>query len=162
MRARLLAAALGLALAGGASCARLPRAGDGTADWSAGVAGRHAEADRLLDRGERQAALAVLDTIVGTPPGEMPSGEPQRVLLQDTYFRLARLELDGHRPQRAVERASAGLALGGGNDLFAANLLVVRGSARQALGQAGAALDDYQRALAINEILLQRSLAPTP
>jgi tetratricopeptide (TPR) repeat protein len=127
-------------------------------DWSVQVAHRHAQADGLIDHGDRAGAQAVLQRIVDEAPAQ--GAETRRVLLQDTYFRLARLALDAHDPARAARAADAGLALGGGDDLFVANLLVVRGAAHEALGEAAAALGTYQRALRINEALLHETLSP--
>jgi tetratricopeptide (TPR) repeat protein len=141
---RLLA--LGLLLA---SCQATP-------DWSLEAARGHAAADHLIDRGDRPAARATLERLVASAPGG--SAETRRVLLQDTYFRLARLALDARDPAQAARDADAGLALGGTEDLFVANLLVVRGAAQEALGQNAAALATYQRALRINEALLHDTL----
>jgi hypothetical protein len=125
-------------------------------DWSVEAARGHAEADRLIDSGDRAAAQNVLEEIVAAAPGG--SAPTRRVLLQDTHFRLARLALDAHDPARAAREADAGLALGGADDLFVANLLVVRGAAHEALGESAAALAAYQRALRINETLLHDTL----
>jgi predicted negative regulator of RcsB-dependent stress response len=159
-RALVPAAALAAALGGG--CAMR------TPDWTATVAARHAEADRLLDAGDRAAARRVLASIVSEAPEEAPGehaapglprrAEARRVLLQDTYFRLARLALDQGQPARAIDEAGRGLALGGGGDLFTANLLVVRGAARAAAGETRVAMEDYHRALEINDDLLGRVL----
>jgi hypothetical protein len=144
-----------LALAG--ACSRAPRA---DRDWPAALAVRHAEADRLIDGGDRAGARRVLETILtAVPPAA--TGEARRVLLQDTRFRLARLALDARDPAAALEQAEAGLALGGGHDLFVANLRVVRGAAHEALGHHARAVEDYQTALLINEDLL-REAVPSP
>jgi hypothetical protein len=124
-------------------------------EWPAAAARHHAEADRLIDAGDRAAARAVLEELVATAPA---GGDTRRVVLQDTYFRLARLALEAHDPARAARDADAGLALGGGSDLFVANLLVVRGAAHEALKEDAAALAAYQRALKINETLLEETV----
>ena len=140
---RWLAAAAAACLGGAtAGCMRAP-------DWGATVAGGHAEADRLLDGGDRAGARRALMAIVDGAPAAA-AGPNRRELLQDTYFRLAGLALEDGQP--LVRLA------GGGEDLFTANLLVVRGRAREALGQAGGALDDYHRALEINDRLLHQLL----
>jgi hypothetical protein len=51
------------------------------------------------------------------------------------------------------------LALGDHGDLFTANLLVVRGTAREVLGAGRGAITDYERALTINETLLRGAAA---
>jgi len=127
-------------------------------DWAVTVAQGHSEADHLLDSGNRAGARAVLEAIVAGAPDT--GGETRRVLLQDTLFRLARLALDEHDAAAAARHADAGLALGGEDDLFVANLLVVRGAAHEARGESALALDVYQRALRINEALLQKTVSP--
>jgi tetratricopeptide (TPR) repeat protein len=124
------------------------------------VAVRHGEADRLLDGGDLGAARRVLASIIEQPEaGAARSADPnRRPLLQDTYFRLARLALAMQDPATAARDAQAGLALGDHSDLFAANLLIVRGAAREALGEPGAAAADYEQALRINEALLREVL----
>jgi hypothetical protein len=142
----------------GLGCMGAPPAGDAAA-WTASVASRNQEADRLIDGGDVAGARRVLADIVAGAPGPEAAGETRRMLLQDTYFRLARLALDGRAPAEAVGQAEQGLALGGG-DLFVANLLVARGAAHEALGETAAALADYDRALRINETLLRSTLSP--
>jgi hypothetical protein len=135
------------------ACQRL-----GVDDWAAQVASMHGQVDTLLDRGARDEARDVLRSIVDSAPGDHPHRRP---LLQDTYFRLARLALANGDAATAQREAEAGLALGDHGDLFTANLLVVRGTAREALGAGTSAITDYERALAINETLLQEA-APAP
>jgi hypothetical protein len=105
----------------------------------------------------------VLEAIVSSAPDAdtAAANDTRRVLLQDTRFRLARLALAAREPAVAARHADAGLALGGDADLFVANLLVVRGSAHEALGETQAAVQDDQRALQINEALL-RETVPSP
>jgi tetratricopeptide (TPR) repeat protein len=171
-RLRLLASLMLLAPAASTGCSR----GEppGAADrWTAGVFAAHARADASIDRGARGEARAALQAILdGAPPPAAALGERQRrALLQDTRFRLGRLALEAGEPALALAHADGGLALGGGaaapdddlDDLFVANLLVLRGSAREALGEGPKALADYERALRINEALLRRALPePTP
>jgi hypothetical protein len=143
-----------------AACMSAPPDGDDAA-WAASVATRNEDADRLIDRGDIAGARRVLAAIVASDPGPAAAGEARRMLLQDTYFRLARLELDAREPAAAVGHARQGLALGGAeDDLFVANLLVARGAGHEALGETAAALADYDRAMRINETLLRRTLSP--
>jgi tetratricopeptide (TPR) repeat protein len=128
----------------------------GSPPWSATAARVHAEADRLIDAGDRSAARAALVQLVSDRI-EAPA-ETRRAVLQDAYFRLARLALDGHDAAQAARDADAGLALSGADDLFVANLLVVRGAAHEALGEPAAAVAVYQRALRINEALLREEV----
>jgi tetratricopeptide (TPR) repeat protein len=126
--------------------------------WSQTAAARHAEADRLLDQGQRVQATEQLQAVIEGAPGE--PNDAVRVVLQDTRFRLARLLLDEHQAQQALDQADAGLALSRDLSLFRANLLVVRGAALEALGRGAEAVDVYQQALRINEALLRDTLAP--
>lgn len=130
--------------------------GCGRSSWTAEVAAGHRQADELIDRGDRLGARRVLASIVDGAGGVT---EARRPLLQDTYFRLARLALATQDPATAAREADTGLALGDRSDLFAANLLIVRGAAREALGHNADAATDYERALRINESLL-REAAP--
>ena len=140
----------------GAACGRAPRAGD----WTAKAARHHAEIDRLLDGGDRPGARRRLASILAEAPAR--PDELQRALIQDAYFRLAELDLAERAPAEAIAAADVALALGGGRDVFAANLLVVRAAAHEALGHAEAALADYHRALVINDALLAATLHPVP
>jgi hypothetical protein len=79
-------------------------------------------------------------------------------VLQDTYYRLAGLDLRARDASGALLQAERGLSLGGGQDLFVANLLVARGAAHEARGEAPAAAADFHAALLINEQLLAHSL----
>jgi tetratricopeptide (TPR) repeat protein len=156
-----------LAAVAGLTCMAEPPEPPASA-WMEAVARSNDEADRLIDRGDPLAARRVLASVLASAPDGSGAGtsatgparaEARRVLLQDTYFRLARLELDAREPAAAASHAGQGLALGGRDDLFVANLLVARGAAREALGQTAAALADYDRALRINETLLHETLS---
>jgi len=87
-----------------------------------------------------------------------PDVAERRTLLEDTYYRLARVELLRGRPTDAVAAANEGLKMGRERDLFTANLLIARGGAYEALGQASAAVADYHDALLVNEGLLRQAL----
>ena len=88
--------------------------------------------------------------------------EPDEV--QDTYYRLARLDLDRANPAAALANVERGLALGRAADpaadIFVANLFVARGAAHQALGDALAASADYHQALVINEKVVSSGRIP--
>ena len=131
-------------------------------DWAREVAEAHAKADALMGPGRSPVALdearRTLEAIVADAQAEGAAGDTRRVLLQDTLFRLAQLALSAGDTQGAAARADQGLALGGGDDLFVANLLVVRGAAREELGQTRPAAADYERALRINDALLRDTL----
>jgi hypothetical protein len=126
--------------------------------WVAEAARRHALADERLEAGDRPGARDALRGIVEAPPAAALPADDRRGVLQDTWFRLARIDLDARDARGALAAAERGLALGQGSDLFAANLLVVRGAAHEALGEGPAAAEDYHRALMINDKLLADSL----
>lgn len=147
-----------VALAGLAAvgCGQAPRRDDGR--WIAEATRRHALADQRLDVADRVGAREALRGIVDAPaPAGVPGGD-RRGVLQDTFFRLAELDLDERDPRGALANAERGLALGRANDVFVANLLVMRGAAHEALGESPAAVEDYHQALVINDRLLSKAL----
>ena len=89
-------------------------------------------------------------------------GEDARVVRQDLAYRLASIALEDERAEDARSYADRGLALGAATDVFTANLYVVRGQARETLGDAVGAAGDYHEALIVNEALLDRVLDPSP
>jgi hypothetical protein len=134
-----------------------PRVGSDS-PWVEEAARRHALADERLHTGDRDGAQSALRGIVdGRVPADVPAAD-RRGVLQDTYFRLAELELQARDARAALASADRGLALGRADDLFAANLLVVRGASHEALGAGAAAAQDYHDALVINEKLLAEAL----
>jgi hypothetical protein len=136
-----------------AACSRAP-ADDA---FARRLAEGHRVADQRLEHDDAVAARAALEAAVADARGARD--DDARLALQDTYFRIARLALEGHDAPGALKAADAGLALGAAPHLFVANLYVVRGSAHEALDDARAAAFDYQRALVINEALLHEGLA---
>jgi hypothetical protein len=148
-----LAAVVALFLLAG--CSR-QRAADG--DWMADAMRRHALADELLDRGDATAARAQLAAVADELAPRGDADDDRRRVLQDTYYRLAGLDLRAHDPSAALRHAERGLTLGGGQDVFVANLLVARGAAHEARGEAPAAAADFHAALLINEVLLAETL----
>ena len=154
MKRHVLATAVALlALAG---CSQRQRAGGD--DWLAEATRRHALADELLDRGDEPGARAQLAGVVDALAPRGDADDDRRRVLQDTYYRLAGLDLRAHDASGALLQAERGLTLGGGQDLFVANLLVARGAAHEARGEAPAAAADFHAALLINEQLLADSL----
>jgi len=154
----LVAAALLATFALGCSQARV----GGESPWVADTARRHALADERLRAGNtagaKEALLAIVDGAV--PPG-VPLGD-RRGVLQDTYFRLAEMDLQAGDARAALASADRGLGLGRADDLFVANLLVVRGAAHESLGDGPAAATDYHDALLINDKLLAGVLHEQP
>jgi hypothetical protein len=151
-RRALIVAAAVLAI----GCSRTRVAGDGP--WVADAERRHALADERLQAGDRPGARIALREIVdGRTPAGVPADD-RRGVLQDTYFRLAELDLQAGDARAALASADRGLALGRADDLFVANLLVVRGAAHEALGDTPTAAADYHDALLINDKLLAESV----
>ena len=124
--------------------------------WAERMGTQHEEVDLLLDRGDHAGARRLLEAIVRDTPVKDASRRP---LLQDAHYRLAQLALATGDPAGAERQADEGLALGDHGDLFTANLMIVRGAARERSGRGAAATADYERALAINEGLL-RAVVP--
>ena len=104
------------------------------------------------DRASREAFLDE-----GVPPGMQP--DDARVVRHDVAYQLARELLDGGDAEGAVEIATEALNEGRADDVFTANLFVVRGQALEALGEPVRATLDYHEALMINETLLEAALA---
>ncbi len=140
-----------------ASCAR--RADTGR--WVDDIHQANIRADRALSDGDLVAARTILKQVAEKP---LPKGLAQQdglVVRKDACFRLAMLELRAERPKIALEWADRGLGLDKRGDLFTANLLVARGSALEALGKDSLAAKSYNRALGINEKLLEVELKGT-
>lgn len=133
---------------------------EGVADdpWVAEAGRRHALADQRLEAGDGGGARDALRGILASPPPANLPADDRRRVLQDTYFRLARIDLDARDPSTALADAEAGLALGRPSDLFVANLLIVRGATHEAMGNAPLAAVDYHQALLINDELLSKAV----
>lgn len=150
LRAAIVTALLVL----GCSQRRFP--GDGA--WVAEAARRHALADARLQTSDASGAKeALLGIVSADVPADVPPSA-RRGVLQDTYFRLAEMDLQAGDARGALASADRGLGLGFADDLFVANLLVVRGAAHEALGDGPAAATDYHDALLINDKLLAEAL----
>ena len=122
------------------------------ARWLAAAQAAHEN----VDEKERRAAL---DAFLARP---VPAGiqrDDARVVRQDAAYRLARLMLAEGDPEGAETIATSALAEGAKDDVFTANLYVVRGQALEALGHPVRATMDYHDALLINERLLEAALA---
>jgi hypothetical protein len=79
-------------------------------------------------------------------------------MLQDVAFRLGQVMLEERKTGEALEVCTRGLALGEHDDLFTANLFILRGNIQQELGKSLAAAMDFHQALVINENLLHKVL----
>lgn len=115
----------------------------------------HQAADRALAMKQPQAAReALLRFLEAAPPAGIRSDDARSVQ-QDAWFHLASVELQSGDAKRAQADAEKGLTLGRETDLFTANLLVVRGRARELQQDDRGAISDYQEAMRINEALLK-------
>jgi hypothetical protein len=130
----------------------------GTSDWIERAETAHHDADRLLPLGDVAAARTALRAAAEAPVPEGASPRDARIVRQDLYCRLASLEVDRADPAEAVRWATTGLSLGRGEDVFTANLEIVRGRALERLGNANDASRDYHDALVVTEALLDLSL----
>lgn len=146
------------ALVGGALVSGLFVGGcsdDGASTWLAEARAAHTLADAASEPRVAEAALA---EAFARPVPAGVTAEDARVVRQDLAYRAASIALADERPEDARRHADRGLALGAATDIFTANLYVVRGQAREALGDAIGAASDYHEALLVNERLLDRLL----
>ncbi|MCA9533082.1 MAG: hypothetical protein KC593_05365 [Myxococcales bacterium] len=160
--ARLVALSMTFLLALWAGCTA-PDATDSAArgsaaSWVREVREAHVLADAAEAQGDLDAARATLTQASELSPPAEVAPTHARAVRQDLYFRLAALAARQGEARVARDTATAGLALGRGDDVLTANLLIVRGEAHEALGDARAASTDYLAALRINEALLDAVL----
>lgn len=158
----LLALSMAFLLALWAGCAAPdttdPGARGSAASWVREVREAHVLADAAEAQGDLDAARATLAQASELSPPAEVAPTHARAVRQDLYFRLAALAARQGEARMARDTATAGLALGRGDDVLTANLLIVRGEAHEALGDARAASTDYLAALRINEALLDAVL----
>lgn len=121
---------------------------------------QHARVDALLEVGHLSGAERQLSSMWRTLHGSYAKSRFGREALQDVAFRLGQVMLDEKKPGEALEVCTRGLALGEHDDLFTANLLILRGNIQRELGKSLAAAEDFHQALGINEKLLQKVLHP--
>jgi hypothetical protein len=115
--------------------------------------------DKLLDGGNGEGALRELRALWTTLRESRAEGSGGgRQAMQDIAFRLARLSLEKKDLSGALAFCEGGLSLGKDDDLFTANLLIMRGIIRQELGHTAPAVEDLHQALLINEKLLEQAL----
>ena len=137
-----------------AGCAREQAA----TDWVSQAREAHREADQLVAAGNAEAARQALEVAVHTEPPPATADTVARIVRQDLFYRIASLEIEDGNAELALDSASRGLALGEENDVFSANLRIVRGQAHEALGHRHEAAADYHAALTISEALLDQAL----
>lgn len=133
-----------------------------TGSWIERAETAHHDADRLLSQGDVAGARNALRTLAESEIPKNARPEDARIVRQDLYSRLATLEAEHAEPKEAVRWATQGLSLGRGEDVFTANLEIVRGRALERLGDANGASRDYHDALVITEALLDLSLGGRP
>jgi predicted negative regulator of RcsB-dependent stress response len=122
---------------------------------------QHARVDELLEVGHLPGAERQLNYMWRSLyRNQGASYRFGRQALQDIAFRLGQVMLDEKKTTEALEVCTRGLALGERDDLFTANLLILRGNIQQELGKGMAAAADFHQALVINEKLLQKVLHP--
>jgi len=131
---------------------------DTAAGWVGALREAHQLADDAEQRGDLEAARVALEPLASAAAPADVAATHARAARQDVYFRLATLAATegDHRGARAA--AAAGLALGRGDDVLTANLLIARGEAHEALGERSKASSDYLAALRIHEVLLDAVL----
>ncbi len=129
------------------ACAPSPEA-----EWLAAAQAAHGS----VDGGGGQAALEAF--LARSVPAGVQSDDA-RVVRQDVAYRLARMLLADGDAERAETVATEALDEGDKEDVFTANLYVVRGQALEAQGRPVRATMDYHDALLINEVLLEAALA---
>lgn len=127
------------------------------AAWLTQAQDAHREADEAILDNDLETAESILREALVEPP-ETVHERDARVIRQDLYYRLATVLADRADNNAALEAADRGLALGEAEDLFTANLLVVKGRALEALGRDVDAAGIYFQALEINEALLRQTL----
>ena len=71
--------------------------------------------------------------------------DTRRILLQDAYFRLCRLALEAGQAIVSSVQTHQALALGDADDLFTANLRLVRAAASDRTGEEAQAKTDRER-----------------
>ena len=139
-----------LLIAAGSGCQR-----DGDpADWLARVQHANTVADQALASGDLETALTTLESVYESDVPEAISAVDSRVIRQDLCYRLADIALIENDPESALAWADNGLELGAVDDLFNANLHLIRGRALEALDREIDAVGAYVEALRINHVLL--------
>ena len=106
-------------------------------------------------REELQSAYAELVRLASDGGSQ---NELVRNARQDLFCRLADTSLALGEPMRALEWVSQGLELKGPPNVFVAELFVLRGRAKSALGKREEAAESYLDALDVHDQLLERSL----
>src|SRR5262249_21233574 len=126
--------------------------------WLVETVARSRAADQAIAAGDLAGGRNALERVTQTAPPESIAAPDREAVLQDTYYRLARIELRSHDPKKAGEWALRGLALGDRETLFAANLHIVRGEALEQQSDARGAAREYERAQRIDETLLHQEI----
>lgn len=133
--------------------------GPSPGQWVLDVESAHLRIDGALAIGDPAAARRHIALALSVPVPGGVGAEHRRVVHQDLLFRLASTELSAGDHRAALRASERGLALGRVDDLFTANLLLSAGRANESLGRDAQAVENYHRALKINEALLSRVLA---
>lgn len=127
----------------------------------------HRQVDLLQQRGDVAEAIATLEARRTQPwPTAEEGGDAAIKLKRDVYGRLLRLRLDhpeidpqSHEELLAiVEEGLAGASEDFEEDLFTSRLLAIQGELLEEMGRDDEALSVYERALEINQRLLDAEL----
>ncbi|MBS2032855.1 MAG: hypothetical protein JST54_33585 [Deltaproteobacteria bacterium] len=135
---------------------------DPRALWIRAAHDVHAKADLAIASGNEVDARNQLVAFLSVPPPASVDETNARAVQQDIWFRVAELDLHVGTPSGAEADANSGLALGRADDLFVANLLIVRGRALELRHDDRAAIADYSEAQRINEVLLSQAVEKKP
>ena len=135
-----------------------PAASGEAVSWVNGVRDAHTRADAAEARSDWESARDALRPLVTDAVPTNVAAVHARAIQQDARYRLASVAMRASQPAEAEREANAGIALGVQDDVMSANLFVIRGEAREAMGRAADAAADYHRAVMINESLLETVL----
>jgi predicted negative regulator of RcsB-dependent stress response len=119
-------------------------------------------ADAAFEAGELEVAAQRLEAIAARPAPSSVAADDARVVRQDAYERLARVQLELEELDAAQASVDRGIALGDADDVFVANLYTTRGRIHERAGRDREAAADYHRAITILEAALGRALGDEP
>jgi hypothetical protein len=120
------------------------------------------EADTLAARGSYSEGAELLERLAQSLVPARIEGPVELALAQDSWAHAAQLRLSARQPAAAENAADAGLALGETSDVYEATLHILRGRARELVGNSGGAALDYDRAAQIDEKLLEATAHGDP